>query len=149
MDSLDELAARCKASAKNRITHTQNKHIYTPNIHIWSGIRTHDPSFRAREDSSCLREHSDCDRPQIPFLLLATRPSHHIPPDVALLKILGCLWAQKLGESWSPRQGVPCSGIPDENGLQLWRGATNILDKQLRRERDELLARGLDAGLQH
>jgi hypothetical protein len=28
------------------------------------------------------------------FLLLTTRPSHHIVPDFALLKILGGLWAQ-------------------------------------------------------
>jgi hypothetical protein len=33
----------------------QNKHIYTPNIHVLSGTRTHDHSVRANEDSSCLR----------------------------------------------------------------------------------------------
>jgi hypothetical protein len=32
----------------------QNKHIHTPNIHALSGIRTHDPSVRTSEDSSCL-----------------------------------------------------------------------------------------------
>jgi hypothetical protein len=35
--------------------HKQNKRIHTPNIHALSGIRTHDPSVRASEDSSCLR----------------------------------------------------------------------------------------------
>jgi hypothetical protein len=31
-------------------------------IHASSGIRTHDPSVRASEDSSCLRPHGHCDR---------------------------------------------------------------------------------------
>jgi hypothetical protein len=39
---------------KHRTTQTQNKHINTPNSHALSGIRTHDPSFRASENSSCL-----------------------------------------------------------------------------------------------
>jgi hypothetical protein len=39
--------------AKHRTTQTQNKYIYTPNIHALSGIRTHDHSTRASEDSSC------------------------------------------------------------------------------------------------
>jgi hypothetical protein len=42
--------------------HKQNKHIQTPNIHALCGIRTQDPSFRASEDSSCLRPLSYCDR---------------------------------------------------------------------------------------
>jgi hypothetical protein len=43
----------------------QHKHrinIHTPNIHALSGIRTHDPSVRASEDSSCLRPCGYCDR---------------------------------------------------------------------------------------
>jgi hypothetical protein len=40
---------------KHRTTQTQNKHIHTQNIHALSGIRTHDPGFRASEDSACLR----------------------------------------------------------------------------------------------
>jgi hypothetical protein len=40
---------------KHRASQTQNKHIYTPNIHARSEIRTHDHSVRATEDSSCLR----------------------------------------------------------------------------------------------
>jgi hypothetical protein len=33
-----------------------NTHIQTLNIHNLSGIRTHDPGFRAREGSACLRQ---------------------------------------------------------------------------------------------
>jgi hypothetical protein len=40
----------------------QNKRIHTPNIHVLCGIRTHDPSVRASEDSSCLRPRGYCDR---------------------------------------------------------------------------------------
>jgi hypothetical protein len=36
---------------EHRTTQTQNKHI--PNIHSLYGIRTHDPGFRASEDSTC------------------------------------------------------------------------------------------------
>jgi hypothetical protein len=35
------------------------------NIHALSGIRTHDPSVRASEDSSCLRPRDHYDRPNI------------------------------------------------------------------------------------
>jgi hypothetical protein len=40
---------------KHRRAQTQNKLIYTPNIHALSGIRTYDHSAWASEDSSCLR----------------------------------------------------------------------------------------------
>jgi hypothetical protein len=46
---------------------TQNKRIHTPNIHTLSGIRTHDPSVRMREDSSCLRPGGYCDRLRQPL----------------------------------------------------------------------------------
>jgi hypothetical protein len=59
----DQLVAR--PLPKHRTTQTQNKHIHTPNIHAWNEIRTHDPSFRASEDSSCLRPLGYCDR--LPF----------------------------------------------------------------------------------
>jgi hypothetical protein len=49
----DQLAAR--PLPKQRTTQTQNKHIHIPNIHALCGIRTHDPGFRASEDSICLR----------------------------------------------------------------------------------------------
>jgi hypothetical protein len=44
-------------------TQTQKKRTYTPNIHALSGIRAHDPSVRANEDSSCLRPRGYCDWP--------------------------------------------------------------------------------------
>jgi hypothetical protein len=47
---------------KHRTTQTQNKRIHRPNIHALSGIRTHDPSVRASEESSCLRSRGYCDR---------------------------------------------------------------------------------------
>jgi hypothetical protein len=53
----------------HRTTQTQNKrtHTYTQththtHRHALSGIRTHGPSVRASEDSSCLRPRCDCDR---------------------------------------------------------------------------------------
>jgi hypothetical protein len=49
----DHLVARPLPT--HRTTQTQNKRIHTPNIHALCGIRTHDPGFRASEDSSCLR----------------------------------------------------------------------------------------------
>jgi hypothetical protein len=39
---------------KHSTTQKQNKGIHTPKIHALSGIRIHDPSVRASEDSSCL-----------------------------------------------------------------------------------------------
>jgi hypothetical protein len=47
---------------KHRTTQTQNKRIHTPNSHALLGIRTHDPSVRASEDSLCLRPRGYCDR---------------------------------------------------------------------------------------
>jgi hypothetical protein len=38
----------------HRTTQAQ-KNAHTPNIHALSWIRTHDPDFRASEDSTCLR----------------------------------------------------------------------------------------------
>jgi hypothetical protein len=46
-------------------TGKQNKRIHTPNIHALSGIRNHDPSVRANEDSSCLRPRGYCGRPTL------------------------------------------------------------------------------------
>jgi hypothetical protein len=54
--------------SQDRYLHTgQHKHrinIHT-DIHALSGIRTHDSSVRAGEDSSCLRPHGHCDRPLV------------------------------------------------------------------------------------
>jgi hypothetical protein len=49
----DQLVAR--SLPKHRTTQTQNKRIHTPNIHALCGIGTHDPGFRASEDSAYLR----------------------------------------------------------------------------------------------
>jgi hypothetical protein len=47
--------ARCKAA-----TYTQDKTDAHTDIHVLRGIRTHDPSVRAREDSSCPRPRGHC-----------------------------------------------------------------------------------------
>jgi hypothetical protein len=49
----DQLVAR--PLSKHRTTQTQNKRKHTPNIHALTGIRTHDPGFRASEDSTRLK----------------------------------------------------------------------------------------------
>jgi hypothetical protein len=49
----DQLVAR--PFPKHRTTQTQNKHVPIPKIHALSGIRNHDPGFRASEGSACLR----------------------------------------------------------------------------------------------
>jgi hypothetical protein len=61
----DQLVAR--PLPKHRTSRTQIKHIYTPNIHTLSVIRTHDHSVRASEDSSCLRPlgYRPCVRPSL------------------------------------------------------------------------------------
>jgi hypothetical protein len=56
----DQLVAR--PLPKHRTIQTQNKQIHKPNIHALSGIRTHDSSVRASEDSSCLRTRGYYDR---------------------------------------------------------------------------------------
>jgi hypothetical protein len=59
------LLGRVISSSQSRYLHrtiqTQNKRIHTPHIHALIGIRTHDPSVRASEDSSCLRPRGYCD----------------------------------------------------------------------------------------
>jgi hypothetical protein len=48
---------------QSRCLHTgQHKHRINADIHALSGIRTHDPSFRASEDSSYLRQGGHYDR---------------------------------------------------------------------------------------
>jgi hypothetical protein len=44
------------------INPSQGRYLHT-DIHASSGIRTHDPSVRASEDSSCFRPRGHCDRP--------------------------------------------------------------------------------------
>jgi hypothetical protein len=50
---------------KEKRTHT---HTQTLNIHAQSGIRTHDPGFRASEDSECLRPLGYRDRQNGPIV---------------------------------------------------------------------------------
>jgi hypothetical protein len=63
---------------KHRTTQTQNKRIRAPNIHALSGIRTHDPSVLASEDSSWLRSRGHCDRLDFKF----TEQHHCFKNDV-------------------------------------------------------------------
>jgi hypothetical protein len=49
----DQLIAR--PLPKHTTAQTQNNHIHVPNTSVLCGIRTNDPSFRASEDSTCLR----------------------------------------------------------------------------------------------
>jgi hypothetical protein len=56
-------SARRKASTCTQTQKNAHTHIETLNIHALSGIRTHDPGFRASEDSACLRPLCYCDRP--------------------------------------------------------------------------------------
>jgi hypothetical protein len=61
-----ELPGRVISPSQGRYLNTeQHKHrinAYTPNIHALIGIRTHDPSVQASEDSSFLRLRGHCDR---------------------------------------------------------------------------------------
>jgi hypothetical protein len=68
----------------HRTTQTQNKRT---DIHVSSGIRTHDPSVRPSEDSSRFRLRSHCDRPLL-FLqeaiigsLMQLNPIHTFTSD--------------------------------------------------------------------
>jgi hypothetical protein len=74
----DKLVAR--SLPQHRRTQTQNKHIYTLNIHALSGIRIHHHSVRASEDSSCLRLLGNRDRQISEDLLhINTLRSHFHP----------------------------------------------------------------------
>jgi hypothetical protein len=50
--------------AQGRYLHTEQHrtNVHNSDIHVFSGIRTHYPSVRADEDSSCLRSRGHCDR---------------------------------------------------------------------------------------
>jgi hypothetical protein len=65
--SLTSYQLVAKPLPKHRTAQTHNKHIYTPNIHVLSGIRTHDHGLRASENSLCLRLLGYLDRPNISF----------------------------------------------------------------------------------
>jgi hypothetical protein len=55
-DSLDGVSARRKAATYTQGS-TNSINAHNTDIHASSGIRTHDPSVPASEDSSCLRPH--------------------------------------------------------------------------------------------
>jgi hypothetical protein len=57
--------------------HKQDKRIHTPNINALSGVRTHDNSVRASEDSSRLRPRGYSDR-QILALRQYKYQGHHL-----------------------------------------------------------------------
>jgi hypothetical protein len=59
-DSFDGRSAHRKASTYTQNTNRINAH--STDIHALSRIRTHDPSVRSSEDSSCLRPRGHCDR---------------------------------------------------------------------------------------
>jgi hypothetical protein len=55
------LLGRVISLSQDRYLNT-GQHIHTPTIHALIGIRTHDPSVRASEGSSCLRPRGYCDQ---------------------------------------------------------------------------------------
>jgi hypothetical protein len=61
---LGRVISPSKGRYLNTGQHKQYKDIHTPNIHALSGIRNHNPSVRAREESSCLRLRGYCNRLQ-------------------------------------------------------------------------------------
>jgi hypothetical protein len=87
----DQLVAR--PLPKHRTTQTQNKHVHTTNIHALCGIRNHDPSVRASEDSSCLRPLGYSDR---------TPPTYHT-------KTLSLLLITNLDSNLISRMLLSCS----------------------------------------
>jgi hypothetical protein len=56
------LLGRGFSPSQSRYVHTNTEKTQT-NIHTLIGIRTHDPSVRESEDSSCLRLRGHCERP--------------------------------------------------------------------------------------
>jgi hypothetical protein len=68
----DQLVARPLPVHKHRKTHT---HTQTPNIHALNEIRTHDPGFRASEDSTCPRPLGYCDRRIPQYYIYIVLPS--------------------------------------------------------------------------
>jgi hypothetical protein len=56
--------------------HRINAYTHTPNIHASSGIRAHDPSVRASEDSSWLRLRGCCDQYPLYYTYLSNKTVH-------------------------------------------------------------------------
>jgi hypothetical protein len=64
-ESVGLLGRGISSSQCRYLTQTQNKET---DIHGLNGIRTQDPSVRAREDISCLRPRGNCDPPFITYI---------------------------------------------------------------------------------
>jgi hypothetical protein len=60
----------------HRTTQTQNKHT---DIHVLSGIRTHDPIVRASENCSCLRPRGHCNRVSLRIFPFKSSPATNKP----------------------------------------------------------------------
>jgi hypothetical protein len=82
---LDEWSGHRKAA-----TYTQDN--INTDIHALSGIRTHDPSVQAREDSLCIRPHGHCDRPFWRYTSFKKRPSFQETSFNIRLSVTGNLW---------------------------------------------------------
>jgi hypothetical protein len=112
---------------KRRTTQTQNKRIHTPNIHALSGIRTHDPSFRASEDSSCLRPRDHCDRHRFLYasIIITLQSSSHSVHiyirtnihEISYAIITPWLWLKNTIGCWSKEWEVPNVVIPTILGI--------------------------------
>jgi hypothetical protein len=61
-------------SNRKAATYTENN--TNTNIHALSGLRTHDPSAQASEDSSCLRQRGHCNRPD--FMNMLNNKKQHV-----------------------------------------------------------------------
>jgi hypothetical protein len=57
------LLARVISSSQNLYLNS-GQHIHITNLHALCGILTHDPGFRASEESTCLRPLGHRDRPE-------------------------------------------------------------------------------------
>jgi hypothetical protein len=111
---------------KPRTTRTQNKGIHTPNIHASSGIRTHEPNVRAREDSSCLRLRGYCDRHKDTFSLQFTLYFRRvmrveiIRRFATLLAGWECLYPNTTPSRRVAGRDVKCQEMSAEKKCRLW-----------------------------
>jgi hypothetical protein len=103
---------------KHRTTQTQNKRIHTPNIHALSGIRTHDPSVRGSEDSSCLKPRVYCDR-QRKKIGLHNEELHNCYCSSNVIRLI----------NW---RGVSCGDITAYTG-EIWDEYIIVIDETERR----------------
>jgi hypothetical protein len=92
---------------KHRKTHTYTQ---TLNIHALSGVRTHDPGFRASEDSSCLRSPGYRDRHWIVCMIkLSDKLLHFAFVLCATYKEHGNICAFKITDDIATEKSKPNS----------------------------------------